>query len=196
MTSPSPASVEPISAADREKDDTTSISPSDPRVVLAGIRHFGLAHDRADLQDLEYAFERLSARVVELEADALAWKTACEEETERAEQLSNEFTRLAHEVVPLRAKSVELEAALVAEKKRADDLNTALEQEETDCEEMAARLDAAAARATALLEVLTTAHVAMTLARALPCVEDEYDFGPAIDATSAAILRHGASYDV
>jgi len=35
----------------------TPISPSDPAVIIAGIRQFGLASDGSDLRDLERATE-------------------------------------------------------------------------------------------------------------------------------------------
>lgn len=38
-----------------------TISPSDPRVIIAGIRQFGLAADGSDLRELEAALSRLSA---------------------------------------------------------------------------------------------------------------------------------------
>lgn len=56
------------------------ISPSDPSVIIAGIRRFGLAADGSDLRDLEAAFERNivnmlammdDKKVMRSEADAL-----------------------------------------------------------------------------------------------------------------------------
>lgn len=38
-----------------------TISPSDVRTIIAGIRRFGLAPDGSDLRDLESAFARLAA---------------------------------------------------------------------------------------------------------------------------------------
>lgn len=40
--------------------DEERISPSNPRVIIAGIRQFGLAADGSDLRDLEAAIDRLS----------------------------------------------------------------------------------------------------------------------------------------
>lgn len=41
--------------------DKQGLSPSDPRVIIAGIRQFGLASDGSDLRDLEAAIDRLSS---------------------------------------------------------------------------------------------------------------------------------------
>jgi hypothetical protein len=43
---------------------TSPISLTDPAVILAGIRQFGLASDGSDLRDLEAAIERLRAVIV------------------------------------------------------------------------------------------------------------------------------------
>ena len=60
-----------------------TISPIDPYVILAGIRQFGLAGDRADLQDLERAIDRLvSAR---LAAEETGYRRGLEEAAKVAE---------------------------------------------------------------------------------------------------------------
>lgn len=40
----------------------STIRPTDPKVIIAGIRQFGLAADGSDLRDLEAAIERADAR--------------------------------------------------------------------------------------------------------------------------------------
>jgi hypothetical protein len=49
------------------------ISMSDPMVILAGIKQFGLASDGSDLRDLEAAIERLSYLLATTEKDATDW---------------------------------------------------------------------------------------------------------------------------
>jgi hypothetical protein len=41
-------------------DTTDPLTPSDTKVIIAGIRQFGLAPDGSDLRDLEAAIERLT----------------------------------------------------------------------------------------------------------------------------------------
>lgn len=47
-----------------------AISPSDPYIIIAGIKQFGLAPDGSDLQDLIRAFDRQRASV---EAQIAEW---------------------------------------------------------------------------------------------------------------------------
>lgn len=49
---------------ERATERPSAVRPSDWRVILAGIYQFGLAGDRADLQDLRAAFERMEALIV------------------------------------------------------------------------------------------------------------------------------------
>lgn len=63
----------PSAAEAATTNETPTISPSDPRVTIAGIRQFGLASDGSDLRDLEYAFNRLS-RAAEAASPAAGWR--------------------------------------------------------------------------------------------------------------------------
>ena len=45
------------------------VSPTDPAVILAGIRQFGLAADGSDIRDLVAAIERLTARAEQAERE-------------------------------------------------------------------------------------------------------------------------------
>lgn len=55
-----------------------SLSPSDPDVIIAGIKQFGLAPDGSDLRELTTAFERLRGALEKSEQWANRYTLPCD----------------------------------------------------------------------------------------------------------------------
>lgn len=83
----SPAPAQPAGDAER-------VTPSDPSVVIAGIRQFGLASDGADLRDLEMAIQALRTANEEAEVDTNWLRWSAKHWQDKADAAEAETARL------------------------------------------------------------------------------------------------------
>jgi hypothetical protein len=66
-----------------DRTQAMTVTASDPTIIIAAMRRFGLASDGADLRDLERAISALKARIAELEANEKAYEEIIGKKTYR-----------------------------------------------------------------------------------------------------------------